>query len=114
MPPSSVEQSSWLRLQAPVGVPLSGLTQGTHNSPSPQPSCPSSADCGFLETSGMHWLRHTPAAFPTDEGQLTGRYWPPPLMIGSGMQTLVPSGQGSSDMASLSITSLVGTQCAGP
>ena len=50
----------------------SGLMHGTHNSPSPQPSCPSSADCGFLDTSGMHFDKQTPAALPTDEVHAAG------------------------------------------
>ena len=66
---------------------------GTHSSPSPQPSCPSSADCGLSATSGMHFERQTPVALPTDEVHGAGMKPPPASMIGSGMQTLVPSGQ---------------------
>src|SRR5260370_37175170 len=79
-------------LQAPVSVWFTGLMQGTHSSPSPQLSCPSSADCGLVATSGMHFDRQTPAALPTDEVQVAGLKPPAPRKIGWGMQPLVPTG----------------------
>src|SRR5207302_9243109 len=91
-----------------------GLMHGTHNSPSPQPSCPSSADCGLPDTSGMHFDKHTPSALPTDEVQAAGLNPPPALMIGSGRHTLCPSGHAVMALASAGSTSADGTQCAGP
>lgn len=91
VPPSPAAHSFWLISHAPVGACDVGLMHGTHNSPSPQPSWPSSADCGLVETSGMHFDKQTPAALPTDEVHAAGAKPPPASMIGSGMHTLLPS-----------------------
>ena len=88
-PPSPAAHSFSLISHAPVDIWFVGLMHGTHNSPSPQPSCPSSADCGLPDTSGMHFDKQTPAALPTDDVHAAGAKLPPPLMIGSGMHTLV-------------------------
>src|SRR5205823_14239246 len=93
LPPSPAAHSLSLISHAPVGIWFVGLMHGTHNSPSPQPSCPSSADCGLPDTSGMHFDRHTPVALPTDDVHAAGLKPPPALMIGSGMHALLPSGQ---------------------
>src|SRR5216110_3137489 len=100
LPPSAPEHSFSLMAQAPVGILEIGLMHGTHNSPSPQPSCPSSADCGLVDTSGMHFDKHTPAALPTDEVQAAGLKPPPAWMIGSGRHTLCPSGHAVMALAS--------------
>src|SRR5688572_1413798 len=113
VPPSPVEQSSVFSSHAPVETPSSGFLHGMQSSPSPQPSCPRSAACGLLATSGMQVERQTPGALPTDEVQLGGTYWPPPWMIASGMQT-DRSSNGVSCSARRGSTSPDGTQCAGP
>ena len=79
VPPSPAAHSFSLISHAPVGACDVGLMHGTHNSPSPQPSWPSSADCGLVETSGMHFDKQTPAALPTDEVHAAGAKPPPPL-----------------------------------
>ena len=91
VPPSPSEHNLSLISHAPVGTCVIGLMHGTHNSPSPQPSCPSTADCGLVDTSGMHFDKQTPSLLLTDDVHGAGVKLPPPRMIGSGMHTLVPS-----------------------
>src|SRR5438067_11954378 len=55
--PPPAAQSFWLISHAPVGVPLNGLRHGTHSSPSPPLSCPSTDDGGMLAPSGINRLK---------------------------------------------------------
>ena len=58
LPPSP--QMTLSMLHAPVAMFVSGSMHGTHSSPRPHVSCLRRLTCELLETSVMHWLRHTP------------------------------------------------------
>ena len=77
-------------LHAPVAVFVSGSMHGTHSSPCPQVSCLSRLTCELLETSVMHWLRHTPwrSQVRILVVHSAGTYSLPAWMMGSGTQRL--------------------------
>src|SRR5580692_6025273 len=88
LPPSP--QMTLSMLHAPVATFVRGSMHGTHSSPWPHVSCLRRLTCELLETSVMHWLRHTPwrSQVRIFVVHSAGTYSLPAWRIGSGTQRL--------------------------